>query len=136
MTRSSRKPRRLVVGDETFLWVVAHNHRDEQGRLRECRETLRLRRSGARGRLLIVFQKGPGRLVPDGYVHSGAVGTGGLWLNLHEPGTVRALLDEVTRRGWDSDDPRTSHLDGWDLFAAAATRLTATAPPPAEQVRP
>jgi hypothetical protein len=74
--------------------------------------------------------------VPDGYVHSGAVGTGGLWLNLHEPGTVRALLDEATRRGWDSDDPRTSHLDGWDLFTAAATRLTAAAPTPAEQVRP
>ncbi|GAA4975004.1 hypothetical protein GCM10023334_101120 [Nonomuraea thailandensis] len=114
-----------MAGDETFLWVVAHNHRDEQGRPRECRETLRLRRSGARGRLLIVFQEGPGRLL----AHSGAVGAGGLWLNLHEPGTVRALLDEATLRGWDSDDPLTAHLDGWDLFTAVAPPLTAQARP-------
>ncbi|MFC7104235.1 hypothetical protein ACFQQB_29615 [Nonomuraea rubra] len=48
-------------------------------------------------------------------------------MNLHEPGTVRALLDEAVRRGWDGDDPRTVCLDGWDLFTAAATRITTAA---------
>ncbi|MGW3351374.1 hypothetical protein ACWDA3_49435 [Nonomuraea rubra] len=48
-------------------------------------------------------------------------------MNLHEPGTVRALLDEAVRRGWDGDDPRTVCLDGWDLFTAAVTRITAAA---------
>ncbi|MFE4957025.1 hypothetical protein ACFRCW_23740 [Streptomyces sp. NPDC056653] len=120
MVRSSRKPRRLVVGDETFLWSVGHHHRTDGGLYQACREVLTIRRSGARGRLLVVFRAGPGRLVPDGLLPSGAVGTAaGSWLNLHEPGTVKALLDEAVSRGWHPDNPPTEQLDGWGLFARA-----------------
>lgn len=126
MARSSRKPRRLVVGDETFLWSSGHEHRAEQGRYTDCREILAFRRRGARGRLLIVFQQGAGRLVADGYLPSGAVGTtDGVRLNLYEPGTARALLDEAIGRGWSIDDPATVEVDGWDLFRTVAVRRSA-----------
>jgi hypothetical protein len=71
MVRSSKKARRLVPGNETFLWSLGHEHRVAQGRYQDCREILTIRRLGGRGRLLIVFQEGPGRLVPDGHVRSG-----------------------------------------------------------------
>lgn len=49
---------------------------------------------------MISFRAAPGRLVPDGFVHSGGVGTTeGGFLNLHEPGTVRAFLDAAMARG-------------------------------------
>ncbi|MFJ5927723.1 hypothetical protein ACIQF6_34520 [Kitasatospora sp. NPDC092948] len=129
MARSSKKARRLVVDDETFLWSLGHEHRVEQGRYQDCREFLTIRRLGARGRLLIVFQGGGGRLVPDGCLPSGAVGAAeGGWLNLHEPGTVRALLDEATASGWNPDDPVTKQMDGWLLFDAVATRRGMTPP--------
>lgn len=84
---------------------------------------LRLRRLGTHGHLLIVFRGGPGRMIADGYAPSGAVGTGGgAWLNLHEPGTVRAFLDEATARGWDPSAPAARQFDGWELFTAAAAR--------------
>ncbi|MGW3745401.1 hypothetical protein ACWD62_33705 [Streptomyces sp. NPDC005146] len=120
MVRSSRKPRRLVVGEGTFLWSVGHHHHTARGRYQDCREVLTIRGSGARGRLLVVFRAGPDRLVPDGFLPSGAVGTSaGSWLNLHEPGTVRALLDEAVSRGWYPDNPPTEQLDGWGLFSRA-----------------
>ncbi|MFJ9413547.1 hypothetical protein ACIRPT_05200 [Streptomyces sp. NPDC101227] len=129
MVRNSRKPRRLVVDEETFLWSVGHRHHVERGRYQECREFLTIRRLGARGRLLIFFQEGDGRLVPDGFLHSGAVGTGqGNWLNLHEPGTVRALLDEALAGGWQPDNPPTEEIDGWGLFERVAA-LRAMTPP-------
>ncbi|GAA2097042.1 hypothetical protein GCM10009801_67110 [Streptomyces albiaxialis] len=125
MTRSEKRIRRLVVGEETFLWSVRHSHRrDEQGRNVDCAETLTLRRHGARGRLRLVFRDRPGKLVPDGYpMFSGAVGTvDGPLLNLHEPGTVRAALDEALARGWDPDEPSGLELDGWAVFEAVAAR--------------
>lgn len=115
--------RRLVVGDATFFCSLGHEHRVDQGRYQECREILTLRRHGARGRLRIVFQQDAGRLVPDGYLHSGAVGTTeDVWLNLHQPGAVRALLDEAIARGWNTGDPATVQVDGWAPFDTVATR--------------
>jgi hypothetical protein len=125
MTRSSRTPRRLVVGDETFLWAVGHEHREEQGRFLDCREVLTVRRPRALGRLRIVFEARPGHLVPDGgpYTHSGSVGTDSAgWLNLHEPGTVRALLDEITARGGRVGADATETVDGWTLVDAVSAR--------------
>ncbi|MFI9048483.1 hypothetical protein [Streptomyces sp. NPDC053427] len=122
MVRSSKKARRLVADEETYLWSVGHRHHGEQGRYRDCREFLSIRRLGARGRLLIVFQEGAGRLVPDGILHAGAVGTEGSWLNLNEPGTVRALLDEALTGGWQPDDPSTAEVDGWVMFDTVAAR--------------
>lgn len=62
-------------------------------------EILTLRRSGARGRLQI---------------------------GLHEPGTVRALLDEAIAGGWDADDPATTQADGWAHFDVVAGRRART----------
>jgi hypothetical protein len=129
MVRSGKKARRLVVGAEAFLWSLRHEHRVEQGQCRDCREILTIRRLGARGRLLIVFQEGPGRLVPDGHVHSGAVGTvEGGWLNLHEPGTVRALLAEATASGWQPNDPSTAQADGWHFFDTVVAHRSISPP--------
>ncbi|WP_329136112.1 hypothetical protein OG552_23745 [Streptomyces sp. NBC_01476] len=127
MTRSSRTPRQLVVGDETFLWAVGHEHRADGPRgYEDCREVLVLRRPGSLGRLRIVFAGGPGHLVPDGLTPSGCVGvTHGPALNLHEPGTVRALLDEARARGSRIAGETTEEIDGWALFASvAAVRQT------------
>lgn len=102
-------------------------------RYQGCREILTLRRRGTHGRLQIVFRAGAGRLVPDGYLPSGAVGTtDDVWLNLHEPGTVRALLDEAIARGWNAGDKETTQIDGWELFGVVAerrNRTTSTRPP-------
>jgi hypothetical protein len=123
MTRSSRTPRQLVVGGETFLWSVRHAHHGEDGRYEHCREVLTIRRPGALGRLEVVFAGCPGHLVPDGRTPSGAVGTcDGVWLDLHEPGTVRALLDEVTSRGGRVGGDWTDEVDGWPLLETVAAR--------------
>ena len=120
----------MVVGDETFLWAVGHEHHEEQGRFDSCREILTVRRPGAVGRLRIVFEARPGCLVPDGgpSTHSGLVGTDAGWLNLHEPGTVRALLDELTARGGRVGADTTAQLDGWPLLNAVAPRRNAVGP--------
>lgn len=117
-----------MVDGTTFLWSVRHQHPVGQGQETICREVLSLRRLGASGRLLIVFQAGPGRVVPDGYAPSGAIDTSnGPWLNLHEPGTARAFLDEATARGWDPPStPAAEQLDGRPLYET----LTAPSRPP------
>ncbi|MEV6231192.1 hypothetical protein AB0L88_25365 [Saccharopolyspora shandongensis] len=125
MVRSSKKARRLVIDDATFLWSVRHQHHVEQDQRQLCREVLGIGLLGAVGRVRIVFEGGAGRLVPDGLLHSGGVGTGGSWLNLHEPGTVRALLDEALANGWDPDDPSIKQIDGWLLFDAVSARRNA-----------
>lgn len=127
MARKSWKARRLVVGDDTYLWSLRHRHRREDGRARDCRETVRLRRSGTRGCLVITFRDGGGGPVPDGFVGSGeAAAVSGGYVNLNEPGSVRALLDEAVAGGWRPDDPRTVELDGWLLFPAVSARRAAS----------
>lgn len=131
MARREKTARRLVVDGEAFLWSLSHNHRAlGNGRYEGCCETLVIRRFKSRGCLRIAFEEGSGRLVPDGYLmHSGAVGTAeGGFLNLHEPGTARALLDEALTKGWCPDDPVTAELDGWALFDAVVARRGALPP--------
>ncbi|CAG7599202.1 hypothetical protein [Actinacidiphila bryophytorum] len=126
MSRRERKARRLLVGDDTYLWSVGHTHRlPEGGGYEDCTESVTLRRYGARGRLHIAFASAPGHYVPDGILESGAVGTDEGFLNLYEPGTARALLDTALAHGWDPDDPTTTALDGWTLFPAVHTHRTA-----------
>lgn len=121
MARSGKKARRLVVGGEVFLVSLGHEHREEAGRYLDCTEVLTIRRHKARGRLRIAFRQGPGRLVPDGGPGPGTVvATENGRLNLAEPGTMRALLDEATARGWQPDDPHTAQIDGWTLFDPVA----------------
>ncbi|MEV8317828.1 hypothetical protein AB0Q95_27015 [Streptomyces sp. NPDC059900] len=125
MPRGKKKPRRLVVDGQVFLWSVGHTHRvPVDGGFEDCCEVLSIRLSGARGQLRILFREGAGRLVPDGFLHSGAVGTveGSRFLNLHEPGTARALLDAATALGWCPDEPVVRETDGWELFEAVPSR--------------
>ncbi|MEW2035048.1 hypothetical protein AB0901_31675 [Streptomyces roseifaciens] len=125
MARKGKTARRLVVDGATYMWSIGHTHHVlSDGRYEGCSETLVIRLFKARGRLHVSFTTGPGRLVPDGrYMPSGAVGTtDGRMLNLNEPGTVRALLDEALSRGWRPDDPPVEELDGWSLFDVVAAR--------------
>ena len=103
------------------MWTMRHSHRrDADGRSVDCRHTLTLypQPAGTGGPLRIVFADGPGRYIPGGAPFgSGDVGfTRGEDLNLHEPGTVRALLDVAVKRGWRTDDPATEEIDGWSIF--------------------
>lgn len=126
MTRSSRTPRQLVVGGETFLWSVRHEHHGDAGCYEDCSEVLTVRRPGALGRLRVVFASCPGHLVPDGRTPAGTVGTpDGASLNLHEPGTVRALVDAVASRGGLFAGDAVTEVDGWPLVPAVAARRPA-----------
>ena len=124
----SKHSGRLLVGTEEFRVSRQHEHpvADETGRRGGCQETLVLRRRTGRGRVHVIFAPGPGRsvyYVDSAYVATnGAVATEAGWLNLCEPGTVRAFLDEALALGWDPDDPPTMELDGWLLFDAVAAR--------------
>ncbi|MGW9120248.1 hypothetical protein ACWGRV_27160 [Streptomyces sp. NPDC055663] len=107
------------------MWTLRHSHgRDGDGRSTDCRQTLTLspQPAGSGGPLRIVFADGPGRYIPGGApMGSGDVGlTRGESLNLHEPGTVRALLDVALARGWRPGEQRAVEVDGWSLLEAAA----------------
>jgi hypothetical protein len=69
-----------------------------------------------------VFRPGPGRIVSDTYFDEGAAlrMPDRAYLNLHEPGTVRALLDEALARGLFPDAPGTTETDAWPFFDAVA----------------
>ncbi|MEF9903782.1 hypothetical protein [Streptomyces sp. P9-A2] len=122
--RSERRLRRLVVdgpvtgGTAVYLWSVRHRHSTED----PCQEVLTLHGDGRTARL--VFRGGEGRFVPDGFLHSGCVAVSGQGtLNLHEPGVVRAFIDEAARRGLlpgAGSGPGSAELDGWELFPAVA----------------
>ncbi|NBM20732.1 hypothetical protein GUY61_35475 [Streptomyces sp. GC420] len=117
----------MVAGGRAYLWTLRHTHRvPDGGRSADCRETLTLypQPAGTGGPLRIVFAEGPGRYVPGGApMGSGDVGyVRGGSLNLHEPGSVRALLDVASAHGWQPGEPRAVELDGWSLLAAAAAR--------------
>ncbi|ANZ17002.1 hypothetical protein ACH4YO_37145 [Streptomyces noursei] len=141
--RKTHRPRRLVVGGQRWLWTVRHRHP-------ECREVLSLRREGRREVLRIVFRPGPGRFVPDGFLHSGAVmDDRRRSLNLHEPGVVRKLLDAAVgdaalpdrtegsgERGGlpTTAGARERELDGWPLFDAVVG--SGPAPPSPRRLTP
>ncbi|THA86086.1 hypothetical protein [Streptomyces sp. A0592] len=136
MPRSPNKARRLVVDGHTYTRSVRHSHSRSGGSGRDCSESLTVHLTGARGALRIVFREGPGRLVPSGYpMVSGEVSlTTTDSLYLHEPGAVRALMEEARERGWRPDGPSGMEIDGWTLFEAALRRRKGSAgPPPAPQ---
>jgi hypothetical protein len=112
-----RRVRRLVIGDTTWWWTVRHRHPD-------CREVLSLHHEPTGASLRVVFRPGPGRLVPDGFMPSGSVGTsGGRCLNLHEPGVVRLFADAAVRRSFEPVARRDMTIDGWPLFDAVVDEL-------------
>ncbi|MEU6314406.1 hypothetical protein [Streptomyces sp. NPDC047014] len=120
MPRSPKKARRLVADGRAYLWTVRHGHRvlPDGG----CRKTLTLwpEPSGSGGALRFVFDEGPGRYVAGFTTGSGEVGENGVGaLNLHEPGTVRFLLDAARARAGDPAQRRETRLDGWDFLKEA-----------------
>ncbi|MFF5809014.1 hypothetical protein [Streptomyces sp. NPDC012746] len=120
MPRSSKTPRRLVADGRTYMWTVRHGHRVlESG---GCRKTLTLcsHPAGTGSVLRFVFDEGPGRYVAGFTTGSGEVGAAGVGaLNLHEPGTVRFLLDAALARGWEPGERRETKVDGWSFLDAA-----------------
>lgn len=59
--------------------------------------------------------------MPDGGMHRGGVASGAAYLNLNEPGAVRALVDEALGRGYRGAGDRMV-IDGWSLLDRAAAR--------------
>ncbi|WP_405786618.1 hypothetical protein OG753_40005 [Streptomyces sp. NBC_00029] len=120
MPRSSNKPRRLVADGRTYMWTVRHGHHvPENG---GCRKTLTLHAQppGTGGLLRFVFDEGPTRYVSGFTTGSGEVGEVGVGaLNLHEPGTVRVLLDAALARGWQPGERRETKADGWSFLGTA-----------------
>jgi hypothetical protein len=111
----SRSTRRLVVGADTYLWSVNHTHQGgKQPDLPTCRETLSLRREGSSSRLLLAFHQPPA-IGPTSTVGSHDLG----WLNLHEPGVVRAFLDAALAQGWQPGATSGQEIDGFTLFPEA-----------------
>jgi hypothetical protein len=111
MTRSSRTPRRLIVGGETYLWSVRHEHHGEEGHYEDCREVLTIRRPGALGRLELVFGRDEGR--GHDLAHLATP------LDLEAPATVLALLTEAARHGSPVSADAAEQQDGWPLFDEA-----------------
>ncbi|NUR40066.1 MAG: hypothetical protein HOV73_08285 [Streptomyces sp.] len=116
--RKDRRLRRLVVDERTtYLW----NFRQKKGADGVWRDIVTLHRGGRRARF--VFRAGgagSGRYVSEGdiWFQGWAMDGQGAGINLREPGVVRALLDEATRRGLlPSGD---GELDGWEFFHAVA----------------
>ncbi|MFC8517672.1 hypothetical protein [Streptomyces sp. NPDC057257] len=115
---SRRRVRRMVVGEAVYGWCFGHRHDRVRG-YPGCSSTLTLWTPDNRARLRLVFRPTPDRAIADGYFDEGAAVR--LWdreyLNLHEPGSARALLDEALARGL---FPSTglAEVDGWPLFDA------------------
>ncbi|MEB3964496.1 hypothetical protein OKJ48_30335 [Streptomyces kunmingensis] len=116
---SRRRIRRLVVHDRVYGWCFAHRHDRTRGHP-GCRSTLTLWRHGSRARLCLVFRPADDRVISDCFFDSGAAlrMPDQVYLNLHEPGTVRALLDEALARGLFPAGPGTTEVDAWPLFDA------------------
>ncbi|MFJ1864012.1 hypothetical protein ACIOD1_05225 [Streptomyces sp. NPDC088097] len=125
MARPDHAVRRLVVEGRTFHWSVRHVHhvRNPDGSL-TCHDTLNLRLPPHGGRLRVVFPWGRGRILPGvGWVPgaAGAVPPGErVAVNLHEPGTARAVVDRLLEDGWDPEDRHGRDVDGWDVSASVS----------------
>ncbi|MGW0842505.1 hypothetical protein ACWD26_20535 [Streptomyces sp. NPDC002787] len=129
MTKNTRL-RRLVVGDTTWHWTVRqlpHSRLRSSGRdphrvaYDHCRLKLSLYPDGPRGRrLVLLFSPSENRVVSNCYFDSGALvrRSDHTYLNLHEPGTVRRLLDAAAPDLALHPSSQTVELDGWPYFDA------------------
>ncbi|MGW7381079.1 hypothetical protein [Streptomyces sp. NPDC054794] len=115
---SRRRVRRMVVGGTVYGWCFGHRHDRVRG-YPGCSSTVTLWRAGTRARLRLVFKPASDRAIADGYFDEGAAVRlpDREYLNLHERGSVRALLDEALVREL---FPATGsvEVDGWPLFDA------------------
>ncbi|MFE2267411.1 hypothetical protein [Streptomyces griseosporeus] len=108
----------MAVSGTEYAWCFGHRHDRVRG-YPGCSSTLTLWRAGDRACLRLVFRPASDRAIADGYFDEGAVVRlpDRAYLNLHEPGSVRALLDEALVRGL---FPRAGvvEADGWPFFDA------------------
>jgi len=108
----------MVADGTVYGWCFAHRHDRARG-YPGCSSTVTLWRHGSRARLRLVFRPGRERVIADGYFDEGAAVRlpDRAYVNLHEPGSVRALLDEALARGL-VPATGTVEVDGWPLFDA------------------
>ncbi|GGN56867.1 hypothetical protein GCM10011579_018480 [Streptomyces albiflavescens] len=114
---NERRLRRLIVGDTTWYWTVRQRVRPAYD---DCRLTLSLRPEGTRRRLALVFRPSQDRIVSNTYFESGALVRlpDRTYLNLHEPGTVRRLLDAAMPILDLRPSEQVIEVDGWRYFDA------------------
>lgn len=122
-----RRYRRLVVGSTAYNWRVDHQHilaADDHGVVSYsgCQEVLTVAREGSSGVTRVVFSAGARGLGSDEILHSGAVvrTADGAYLNFHQPGTVRALIEVSVLA--DQRPGSVAEIDGWQFFDAVLTR--------------
>lgn len=109
-----RRLRRLVVGNATYYWTVRQRIRPVY---QACSVTLSFYPENTRCRLALVFRSGRGRIISNSGFESGALIRlpDRAYLNLHEPGTVRSLLD-AAEADLVSSVNVPAHVDGWPYF--------------------
>ena len=118
----------MVVGGTVYGWCFGHRH-DRVGGYPGCSSTVTPWRDEGRACLRLVFRPASGRAIADGYFDEGAVLRlpDRARLNLHEPGDVRALLDDALVRGlFPATGP--AETDGRPLFDAVRPLDPAGAP--------
>ena len=114
-----------MVDGAVWRWTVRRRVRPDYA---DCRVTLSLfpevSARDVRRRLALVFAPGRGRIVAYSYFEAGTVVRlpDRKWLNLHEPGTVRRLLDAAAPALDVRPSVRNLELDGWPYFAAVVDR--------------
>jgi hypothetical protein len=108
----------MVANGAVYCWCFGHRHDRVRG-YPGCSSTVTLWRPGGQARLRLVFRPGPDRVIADGYFDEGAAVRlpERVYLNLHAPGSVRALLDEALVHGL-FPAAGTVEVDGWPLFDA------------------
>jgi hypothetical protein len=125
VTKNNRL-RRLVVDDTTWHWTVRQRSRVAYD---HCHLKLSLYPEGRRGRrLVLLFSPADDRSVSNCYFDSGALvrKPDHTYLNLHEPGTVRRLLDAAAPNLDLHPTARTVEVDGWPYFDAITEPVTAS----------
>lgn len=125
--KRDRRVRRLTTGRDVWYWTVRQRVRPVYA---DCRLTLALftRQSGRR--LVLVFAPCATGAVSNSYFAAGTVARlpDGTCLNLHEPGTVRRLLDAARPVLEVRSSEQSLEVDGWFYFAeVAGCRDTAVA---------
>jgi hypothetical protein len=117
VVKNERRLRRLVVGDTIWHWTVRQRVRHTYD---DCRLTLSLYPEGTRRRLALVFRPRQDRIISNTYFDSGALVRlpDRTYLNLHEPGTVRRLLDAARPILDLHTSEQVIEVDGWQYFDA------------------
>ncbi|MBE1597921.1 MULTISPECIES: hypothetical protein [Streptomyces] len=116
--KKNTRLRRLVVGDTTWHWTVRQRSRVAYD---HCHLKLSLYPQGpGRRRLVLLFSPAEDRVVSNCYFDSGALVrlSNHTYLNLHEPGTVRRLLDAAAPKLDLHPSAQEVEVDGWPYFDA------------------